>query len=68
MEFKVVRRRNIRNVAANAVAPDWNLKLTGKHKKVSVTMNAVAPDWNLKIFPIVQNVLSGKMQSHQIGI
>ena len=40
----------------NAVAPDWNLKLTSLVYKLLFKENAVAPDWNLKLRMLMYSI------------
>ena len=49
MEFKDIHQVNTIHNLRNAVAPDWNLKQTGRARDESSAFNAVAPDWNLKV-------------------
>ena len=37
----------------NAVAPDWNLKISKMERQDATLYNAVAPDWNLKVVHVL---------------
>ena len=68
LEFKEINQKRLEKELYNAVAPDWNLKISIYDCVFCVVRNAVAPDWNLKLKYAACLKIAVSMQSHQIGI